>query len=385
MNEMSNNVTVVGIGRLGLAWALVLDNAGYNVIGCDIRREYVESLNNKTFTTIEPHVDDYLHASKNFIATTDLARAINHSNIIFINVKTESDSDGKYDHSQLDSLIESIIAIGRQKETKHLVIATNVNPGFCDQLDESINKFNYKISFNPEYVPQGRIIEWDENPEVVIIGSTDDKTGNEVQNIIETVCKNKPPIYRMDRLSAEISKLALNCYLTVKISYANSIGDLAQKAGGNPDKILEAVGGDSRIGNKYFQYGFGYGGPCFPRDNKALIHFAEKVGASVPLNAAADKSNKEHFQYQLQNLLNNTSKDTIIVFNGALENNEKSNEKKLVFEGVTYKKGTAILDESQQLMLAVKLAQNGYTVVIKDCEEVKTQMVERYGILFQYE
>ena len=147
MNEMSNNVTVVGIGRLGLAWALVLDNAGYNVIGCDIRREYVESLNNKTFTTIEPHVDDYLHASKNFIATTDLARAINHSNIIFINVKTESDSDGKYDHSQLDSLIESIIAIGRQKETKHLVIATNVNPGFCDQLDESINKFNYKISF----------------------------------------------------------------------------------------------------------------------------------------------------------------------------------------------------------------------------------------------
>jgi len=384
MNTNSENVSVIGIGRLGLAWALVLEKAGYNVMGCDIRKEYIQSLNNKTFKTIEPNVSKYLNDARNFLATTDISSALDFSNIIFINVRTESDSDGKYNHSQLDTLIDSIIALGKQKETKHIVIATNVNPGFCDQLDDTLKHLNYKISFNPEFVPQGKIIEWDENPEIIIIGVADDNSGSELENVLAKVCKNKPTFYIMDRLSAEISKLALNCFLTVKISYANSIGDLAQRVGANPGKILEAIGGDSRIGSKYFKYGFGFGGPCFPRDNKALIHFANKVGALVPLNAAADKTNVDHFHYMLQDFINKTSKETVVVFDG-ISNKSKGNIKgRIVLEGVTYKKGTDMLDDSQQLMLAVELVQNGYTVVINDREEVKKQLVERYGDLFQY-
>ena len=305
MDNLHKNISVIGIGRLGLAWALVLEKAGYNVIGCDIDKEYVKKINDKTFKTIEPQVNAYLIKAKNFVATCDLKLALSNSTMIFINVRTESDIDGKYDHSQLDNLINSIMKIGNQNARKHLVIATNVNPGYCNSLAKILEPLNYEISFNPEYVPQGKIIYWDENPELVVIGAENIKLGNELKDVIKKVCKNDPPFYQMDRLSAEISKLALNCFLTIKISYANSIGDLAIKSGGNPEKILEAIGGDSRIGSKNLKYGFGYGGPCFPRDNKALLHFSNKLGISTPLNEAADKINKDHFEFLLNNFINN--------------------------------------------------------------------------------
>ena len=384
MDTTLQNISVIGIGRLGLAWALVLEKAGYNVIGCDIREDYVQSINNKTFKTNEPNVMEYLNDAINFSATTDLSMAISDSNIIFINVKTESHEDGKYDHSDLNSLIESIIALGEQKEEKHIVIATNVNPGFCNQLAKILDKLNYKISFNPEYVPQGKIIEWDENPEIVVIGANDNETGNELESVIKKVSKNNPPFFQMDRLSAEISKLALNCFLTVKISYANSIGDLAKRAGANPEKVLEAIGGDSRIGSRNFKYGFGYGGPCFPRDNKALLHFANKVGASIPLNEVTDKINSEHFEYILDNFLNNTGKHVTIIFDGKGDYDKINKENIMLFEGVSYKKGTDILDESQQLMFATSLAKNGYKVVINDNDNVVKQLTKKFGSLFAY-
>ena len=215
MGRKIENISVIGIGRLGLAWALVLERAGFNIIGCDILEDYVKSINDKSFKTIEPKVNDYLKNAKKFTATTDLEYTISKSEMIFVNVRTESDTDGKYNHSQLDSLLESIIKIGKQKTHKHLVIATNVNPGYCNSLATTLEPLNYSISFNPEYVQQGRIIDWDENPEIVVIGANERKLGNELESVIRSVCANDPPFFHMDLLSAEISKLALNC-LTVK-------------------------------------------------------------------------------------------------------------------------------------------------------------------------
>ena len=120
MDNLHKNISVIGIGRLGLAWALVLEKAGYNVIGCDIDKEYVKKINDKTFKTIEPQVNAYLIKAKNFVATCDLKLALSNSTMIFINVRTESDIDGKYDHSQLNNLTNSIIKIGKQNQRKHI-------------------------------------------------------------------------------------------------------------------------------------------------------------------------------------------------------------------------------------------------------------------------
>jgi len=384
MSNKLDNITVIGIGRLGLAWALVLEKAGYTVIGCDIIEEYVESLNNKSFLTIEPKINDYLNNANNFSATTNLKLAISSSDLIFVNVRTESDSDGKYDHSQLDNLVKSIIQIGKQDDPKHLVIATNVNPGYCDSLAEILEPLNYSISFNPEYVQQGRIIDWDENPEIVVIGANEKRVGNELETVIRSVCKNDPPFFQMDRLSAEISKLALNCFLTVKISYANSIGDLALKAGGDPKKILEAIGADSRIGPKNLRYGFGYGGPCFPRDNKALLHYSNKINAFTPLNDAADRINNYHFDFLLDHFIKNNHISTKVIFDGIGNKINNADENIKIFEGVAYKKGTSILDNSQQLNFAVKLAKHGFKVEINDIHEIITQLKKMHGNLFSY-
>ena len=376
------NISVIGVGRLGLCWALVLEKAGYNVVGCDIVDEYVRALNEKTFTSSEPHVDEYLCASTNFRATTSLKDAVSHGDIIFVNVRTDSDVTGKYDHSQVDSVIDGLWDLGEQPEAKHLVIATNVNPGCCDALATLLGPLNYSVSFSPEYVPQGRIIEWNENPEMVVIGEASEEMGDELQRVIEAIGKNNAPVFRMDRLSAEISKLALNCYLTMKISYANSIGDLALRAGANAEKILGAIAGDSRIGGKYLSYGFGYGGPCFPRDNKALIHYADTVGASVPLNAAADIVNTEHLAFQTSHFIETVDKDTLVIFDG---NSNEFNFNEGKFGSVAYKTGTVILEESQQLFFAIQLAQSGYQVEIRDTAAVINEVKAAYGDLFQYE
>ena len=128
-----------------MAWSLVLEKAGHSIIGCDIIDDYVKSLNDKTFKNIEPKVNDYLDRAKNFKATTDLKLAISSSDIVFVNVRTESDADGKYDHSQLDALIGSILENGIQPSPKHLVIATNVNPGYCDSLAKVLEPLNTEL------------------------------------------------------------------------------------------------------------------------------------------------------------------------------------------------------------------------------------------------
>tara|TARA_B100000131_G_scaffold120951_1_gene117985 strand:+ start:23923 stop:25089 length:1167 start_codon:yes stop_codon:yes gene_type:complete len=385
MDKKIENISVIGIGRLGLAWALVLERAGFNIIGCDILEDYVKSLNDKSFETIEPKINEYLKNAKKFTATTDLEYAISNAQMIFVNVRTESDSDGKYNHSQLDSLLDSILRIGKQKTHKHLVIATNVNPGYCSSLAEILEPLNFSISFNPEYVQQGRIIDWDENPEIVVIGSNEKKLGIEVESVIRSVCKNDPPFFHMDLLSAEISKLALNCFLTVKISYANSIGDLALKAGADPNKILEAIGADSRIGPKNLRYGFGYGGPCFPRDNKALLHYANKINAYTPLNESADKINNHHFDFLLKDFVDKYDLSVKVLFDGINDIDSLDDEDTKVFDGLAYKRGTNILDDSQQFNFAFELAKKGYQVTINEIPEIEKEVKEKYGNLFKYQ
>ncbi|MGB1317805.1 MAG: hypothetical protein ACPG5W_06350, partial [Flavobacteriales bacterium] len=194
------------------------------------------------------------------------------------------------------------------------------------------------------------------------------EVGDRLEAIYRKMVKNQPTYCRMDPLSAEITKLATNCFLTTKISFANSIGDLATKAGANPEKILAAVGSDSRIGSKYLGYGFGFGGPCFPRDNRALGKYAESEGYPLQISKATDEVNSEHFQFQLSQYLNTYGVDEPIVF-----------------DGVAYKKGTSQLTESQQLRLAVALANKGRKVVVRDTEEVTTQLNQLYPNLFDFQ
>ena len=363
-----NNIGVLGIGRLGLALSLNFERAGFNVHGCDIREEYVKEINNKKFSTIEPHVKELLLKAKNFEASTSCANVISNSDLLFLTVRTQTESDGSYDVSQCDMVIKSLIKIGYQKNKKSLVINCNVNPGYTDNVRKQLEPLNYKTSFNPEWVAQGTIVRNQTNPDVIVIGEHDKSEGNIIEDIYKKMCLNSPPVHRMDSLSAEITKISLNCFLTTKITYANMIGDLANKVGADHKKILSAIGSDTRIGKKYFTFGHGYGGPCFPRDNRAIIKYMKSNAIDPILPDSTQKFNQLHLKYNVENFLS-TNKD-------------KSKPIKIV--GVTYKPGVNIIEESQQLQFAVELVNNGYKVVIEDIKSVCSEVRKLYGDKFAY-
>lgn len=147
------------------------------------------------------------------------------------------------------------------------------------------------------------------------------------------------------------------------------IGDIADNTP-NTDKqvILQAVGTDSRIGNKYLKPGYGFGGPCFPRDNRALGEYGKSVGVDPILPEATDRSNQFHLLATVEKFL-------------------KQGKSHYVFENVTYKSRCAvpIIEESQKLEVARLIAERGFKVTIKDTPEVIREVQKMYGSIFEYE
>ena len=357
--------SVIGIGRLGLCFCLTLENGGYNVVGLDVIEDYVNSINDKSFYSHEPGVNELLSKSTNFLATTDIQKCIDHSNIIFVTVASYSEPDGKYDVGQVNSVVNQLIELGHQEVKKHLIICTNVNPGFSNGVFIRLKDYNWDVSFNPETIAQGTILKNQAEPDCVYIGSDTPELAEEIKNVYNDICTNDPSIHIMDRLSAELTKVSLNCFLTCKISFANMVGDLAREIGADPDKVLQAIGSDSRINNKFFRYGFGWGGPCFPRDTRAFSRLAKNKNMPYDMCDASNQINEKHLEYQVNKFL-------------------ELGIKEYFTDSVTYKKGTVILEESQQLEFAKKLAMRGVRVTVKESDAVVKKLKEMYGDLFIY-
>jgi len=363
MND--KNISVVGIGKLGLCFSLSLESAGYNVIGVDLNEDYIRKLNQKDFFSEEPQVNEKLKKSKNFLATTDLKKSLDHSDIVFLVVATPSLPNGRYDHSQIEAVVKKIKTFGKQKIKKHLVVNCTTMPEYCEKLQKKIKKFNWTVSYNPEFIAQGTVIHNQENPDMVLIGCNDVSAGNRIEEIYKTFTKNNPKIFKMTNTEAEICKISLNCFLTTKIAYTNMIGDIVTAAGGQPQTVLNAIGSDTRVGNKLTRYGYGFGGPCFPRDNRALGIFARQKKIKAYISESTDKSNKDHLNFQIKQFLSSGIKEVII-------------------ESVTYKPESVLLEESQQLAFAVNLAKNGVIVTIKERTNVIDELKKKYGSLFMY-
>ena len=360
-------VSVIGIGKLGLCFALNLEKVGYRVNAYDVNTNYLDKLRDKTFNSDEYGVNELLKHSETLYLHNDLKEVL-CNDLIFVVVQTPSLGDGKYDHTQIEQLKENLQSYGKQKRTKHLVINCTTFPGYCDDLQKDLEEYNYTVSYNPEFIAQGTIISDQVNADMVLIGEANEEVGDMIQEVYDDHCASNPRICRMSRLSSEITKLSLNCFLTTKISFANMIGDISNKVGGETDKILKAIGSDSRIGNKYLGWGYGYGGPCFPRDNRALNVFAVENNIDAKISRATDEMNDIHLQYQFEDFVRN--------------NQDKS--KPIIFDSVTYKPQSTILEESQQLKFALLLQKEGYNVIVNERESVIEEL-DSMGINFNTE
>lgn len=361
-------ISVIGIGRLGLGVALLLENAGHEVLGVDISEDYVNSINNKTLQTKEPKYNVLLTNSKNLIATTNLKQGLNFSDIIIIMVQTPNSGGEKfYDHNILSNVL---IKINEHKvENKHIVIGCTVMPKYIDTIGTMLisDCKNTTLSYNPEFIAQGDIINGLKRPDMVLIGTHSKELELSLTNIYKSVVENNPKFCIVTPLEAEITKISINGYITTKISYANMISDLCDNLNVDKSSVLDAIGSDCRIGNKYFNPGYSFGGPCFPRDTKALALCMSQNNINNSILVATSHYNDVHSDFLTQKLL--------------LENKED-----YTFQDICYKANSKvpIIDESAKLKIAKNLVEKGKRVTIKDEPQLINEVKKEYGNIFNY-
>ena len=346
-------IGLIGAGRLGICLALLIEQEGYHVIASDVREDYINDLQNKKINSTEPQVQELLEHSINLEFTTDNRKVIRESDIIFTLVQTPSLEDGSYDVSAVWKVVEDI----KQEMSsianypKSFVVGCTTNPGDCDQFKDALPE-SVDVYYNPEFIAQGSIVDDLRHADMVLLGGEGQHSGAlemmyyQIQNGFKVA-----NVHTMSTRAAELTKIAVNCYLTTKITYANQVGQVMIRDGMEDEvkTVLKAIGGDSRIGTKYLNYGFGFGGPCFPRDNRAFAAYASKAGVETPLGATTDKFNDEHTEF-LKEYFINKNKDN----------------RAYVFHYLTYKDGVDILTESRPYDLALSLLDAGYEVYCLD-------------------
>ena len=363
-----NNITIIGIGKLGLGLALLIEKAGYNVLGVDINEEYIKQLNNKTFKTKEPEYENLLIKSKNFKSSIDLDEGLNYSDIIFIIVQTPNSGGNKfYDHSIVSNILQKINE--KKVENKHIIIGCTLMPKYINEVGSFLlsDCKNVTLSYNPEFIAQGEIIKGFLNPDMILIGTYSQELGEILREIYSKIVKTNPKYCIISPLEAEITKITINGYITTKLSFANMISDVCDSIGVNKEKVLDSIGSDSRIGNKYFRPGYSFGGPCFPRDTRALALFVDQNNINNELLLSTTKYNNLHSDFLTQKLLD-------------------ENKDEYVIENVCYKEDSKIpiIEESAKLQIAKKLVENGKKVTIKDEIQIINEVKKEYGNIFNY-
>jgi UDPglucose 6-dehydrogenase len=364
---LSHNISIIGTGRLGLTYALCLENAGHNILAVDVSPNLIDMLNQKSFKTGEPGINEMLVRSQHFHATTSLKEALDFSHIILIVVSTTNGTEGYNFHALTDLLKE----INAQKvENKHLVIHSTVSPGYIQNTARLLLRDckNVTISYNPPFIAQGEIVKGLVTPDMVLIGQATKEVGDLLESLHRSIVTNDPPFARVSVESAEIAKLALNCFLTSKIAFANLVGDIADETpGADKYEILKAIGCDSRVGSKYMIPGYGFGGPCFIRDNHALAEYANLVGIDPVIFKATDSANDQHAIYMAEKWI-------------------EQDLDEYFFEDVSFKPNcpVKIIYASQKLAVARLIAEQGKHVTIVDTQRVIDEVKALYGNLFNY-
>jgi nucleotide sugar dehydrogenase len=360
-------IGVIGAGRLGICFALLAEKAGYEVIVSDCRDNYVIGLNNRIITTNEPEVAELLDNAKNFTAVLDNVEVIKNCDIIYTLVATPSLPDGSYDVSAVWQVVNDIQSCEFPLTGKSFVVGCTTNPGDCEMFQEQLKSYGVNVFYNPEFIAQGSIIRDLQYADMVLVGGEGEHL-NEIKDIYSRIQISEPKVYVMSTTAAELVKLAVNCFLTTKISYANMVGEVMSLAGLESEigTVLSAIGADTRVGSKYLKYGYGFGGPCLPRDNRSFSAYAKKLGLQYNLGATTDDFNNEHAKF-LKNYFIGKN-DRHLPF---------------YFQYISYKDGTDILTESQQYRLCLDLLDEGYKVYVLDnqavIDQVKDYLEEKYG------
>lgn len=352
-----NNVSIFGLGKLGASMVAGMASRGLNVIGVDINEESVRLVNEGKEPVQETGLGDMIAANKSLIrATMDPVEAVAQSDISFVIVPTPSDDRGAFTLQYIRFALRDIGKALKEKQGYHVVVITSTvlpgstRHGLIPVLEEASGKRcgpDFGVCYSPEFIALGTVIRDFLNPDFYLVGQFDERSGDYLEYVNTRVALNEAPSKRMSIENAEIAKIALNSYVTMKISFANTLADICERVpGGDVDVVSDAIGQDTRVGRKYLTGGLGFGGPCFPRDNVALSFIGRSLGANMELletNENFNRSLSEHLVTRLKSVIPTGS--TVAVL------------------GLAYKPLSHVIEESPGVFMARALSDAGMRVI----------------------
>jgi UDPglucose 6-dehydrogenase len=353
-------VSVVGLGKLGACIAACFADKGFDVVGVDVSHRSVDLVNKGQAPVVEPGLAEMIaRAGSRLRATQDVAEAVRSTEATFIVVPTPSTDEGGF---SIGYVLEAARAIGRalrQKTGYHLVVLTStVLPGSTEfgmirVLEQESGKRSgqdFGVCYSPEFIALGQVIKDFLNPEFLLIGEHGERAGEMLTEIYKSVVDNEPAVARMSLVNAELTKISVNAYVTMRISFANMVAALSEQLpGGDVDTVTAALGLDTRIGRRYLKGAVAYGGPCFPRDNQALAYLARQLGQRASLAEAVhdfNDSTNERLAHRVLAMVPDGGSVAVL--------------------GLSYKPDSNVIEQSAGFLLARALVGSGASVTVHD-------------------
>ena len=294
-------VTIFGSGYVGLVSGACLADAGNHVLCVDIDPARIDMLNRGEVPIHEPGLDVLIRRNREagrLEFTTDPARSVDHGLFLLIAVGTPPDEDGSADLRHVLTVARSI---GEHLARYAIVVTKSTVPvGTADRVRQQVQStmaarnaaVEFDVVSNPEFLKEGAAIEDFMRPDRVIVGTDNPRTTELIRALYEPFTRNHDRLVVMDIRSAELTKYAANAMLATKISFMNELAAVAERVGADIEKVRIGIGSDPRIGYSFIYPGVGYGGSCFPKDVKALIHSASRVGHDAELLRAVEAVNE---------------------------------------------------------------------------------------------
>ena len=298
-------VTIIGTGYVGLVTGACLAEMGNHVLCLDLDAAKIHKLNDGGIPIHEPGLQELVKrnvAARRMQFTTDVSAAVNHGTLQFIGVGTPPDEDGSAD---LQYVLAAARNIGRHMTDYKVVVDKSTVPvGTADQVRAAIAEelaardvgVDFAVVSNPEFLKEGAAVEDFMRPDRIIIGADDERATLLMRALYAPYIRSHDRLHLMDVRSAEFTKYAANAMLATRISFMNELALLAERVGADIELVRKGIGSDPRIGYHFLYAGAGYGGSCFPKDVKALVHTARDHGIELQVLQAVESANQRQKQ-----------------------------------------------------------------------------------------
>jgi len=354
-------VAIVGSGYVGLVTGTCFAEVGIDVTCVDIDAKKIENLKNGIIPIYEPGLEEMVHRNMKkgrLQFTTNMAEALVDCEVLFSAVGTPPDEDGSAD-------LQYVLSVARDcgrnmsdyllivtKSTVPVGTAMKVKKAVQEELDKRGVDIPFDVASNPEFLKEGAAVDDFLKPDRIVVGLDSPRAEELMKSLYKPFTLNGHPVIFMDITSAEMTKYAANSMLATKISFMNDIANLCEIVGADINMVRKGIGSDSRIGNKFIYPGIGYGGSCFPKDVKALIHTAADYNYNLRVLQAVEDVNDDQKSVMYHKVLKH--------FNGDLKG------KTIALWGLSFKPQTDDMREAPALVLIRKFLEAGAKVKAYD-------------------